>query len=82
MKQIESFLKTVFEVGTPQGAVAGGIVGLVLAALLLWLGFWRTVFICLLMALGVFVGGVKNKAQFCKDFVNKLLPDNKTNDKN
>ena len=81
MKRIEAFLREVFEVGTPQCGLAFGLLGILLALTLLWLGFWRTLFICILCAAGVFVGGVKDKSQFCKDLLNKLLPGNKTNDK-
>ena len=37
--------------------------------------------IAVLVALGVFVGGVENKSQFLKDKLNKLLSGSKTNDK-
>jgi len=46
----------------------------VLAALLLSVGFWRTLFMVVLCALGVFLGGVKHKSDFIKGVVNRLFP--------
>ncbi|MBQ8537567.1 MAG: DUF2273 domain-containing protein [Clostridia bacterium] len=63
-----------FEIGTPQCGFLGAAAGVVLAVLLLFLGFWKTFFICLLGAVGAYLGGVKDKAQFWKNVINKILP--------
>ena len=44
------------------------------AALLLTIGFWRTLFVVALGAAGMFIGGVKDKGQFIKNLVNRLFP--------
>ena len=37
-------------------------------------GFWETVLVALMCALGVFLGAVKDKSAFCKRVINKLFP--------
>ena len=63
-----------FQMGTPECGLAMGILGVVIALLILFLGFWRTAFVALLFALGYFVGAVPNKGEAVKNAVNKIFP--------
>ena len=61
--------------GTPAfGLVLGGIL-VVLGALVMLIGFWKTLILCLLFALGYFLGSVDNKRDFLKSTANRLIPD-------
>ena len=61
--------------GTPQyGLVLGGVLTLV-GALVMIIGFWKTLVLCLLFGLGYFLGTVENKREFMKTTANKLIPD-------
>ena len=55
-----------FQMGTPECGLAMGILGVVIALLILFLGFWRTALVALLFALGYFVGAVPNRAKLSK----------------
>ena len=46
-----------------------------LGALVMWIGFWKTLVLALLFALGYFLGGVEKKKDFLKGSVNKVIPD-------
>lgn len=63
-----------FEIGTPLCGFICAVAGVILALLLIFLGFWKTFFICLLGAAGAYLGGVKDKSQFWKNVINKVLP--------
>ncbi len=73
-----SFFDRVFVIGTPECAIFGGVAAMALGLLLLLTGFWNTLWISLLTAAGFFLGGVKEKRQWLKDLVNRLIPDKKT----
>ena len=61
--------------GTPLcGLVLGAVLTLV-GALVMIIGFWRTLVLCLLFGLGYFLGTVENKREFMKTTTNKLIPD-------
>ena len=49
-----------------------------LTILFLMVGFWRTLLILLLMAVGAFLGGVKDKKQFFLNIINRLFPPKNT----
>ena len=74
MKPLNDLLKEMLTWGTPAGGVFCGMLGILLAILLLTIGFWKTLFVALLCAVGVFLGAVKDKASFLKNFINKLFP--------
>lgn len=74
MKTLNDLLKDVLTIGTPACGAACGAAGVVLAALLLSIGFWKTVFVAVLCLLGVFLGGVKDKHGFIKGLANRLFP--------
>lgn len=63
-----------FEMGTPECGLAFGILGALIALLILFLGLWRTLFIAVLFALGYFIGAVANKGEAIKTVVNKVFP--------
>ena len=61
--------------GTPLcGLVLGAVLTLV-GALVMIIGFWKTLVLCLLFGLGYFLGTVENKREFMKTTANKLIPD-------
>ena len=68
------FSDNMLRVGTPECAFLCAVAGMALALLLLFAGFWRTVFVALLVVIGVFIGGVKDKKQWCADRINRLFP--------
>lgn len=64
-----------FQRGTP---VYGFLLGLVFVAagcLLLTIGFWKTLLLAVLFAVGFFLGAVENKSEFIKKKVNRIVPD-------
>ena len=61
--------------GTPQCGIAAGIALTLLGALVMLIGFWKTLILCLLFGLGYFLGTVDNKREFLKNTANKLIPD-------
>jgi len=63
-----------FQIGTPECGMIVGIVGAVIALMILFLGFWRTAFVALLFAAGYFIGAVANKGEAVKTVVNKIFP--------
>ncbi len=68
------FFDKAFQTGTPECAILCALFAMVLALLYLSLGFWKTVFVALLMVLGAFIGGVPHKKQWIKDLINRLFP--------
>lgn len=71
------FLKNMCKIGTPECAIFFAVVAMVLAILFLSLGFWNTVLVLLIMGLGAFLGGVKDKKGWLKKLLNRLVPDRK-----
>ena len=68
MKPLNDLLKEMLTWGTPACGVFCGVLGILLAILLLTIGFWKTLFVALLCAVGV------DKASFLKNLINKLFP--------
>lgn len=61
--------------GTTQcGLVLGGVLTLA-GALVMIIGFWKTLVLFLLFGLGYFLGTVENKREFMKTTANRLIPD-------
>ena len=61
--------------GTPLfGLVLGGALTLA-GALVMLIGFWKTLILFLLFGLGYFLGTVENKKDFLKNTANRLIPD-------
>lgn len=63
---MNDFFKRVFTAGTLECAIACGLLGVLVALLLLWIGIWKTLLIVVLVAIGVFLGGVKDKRAFLR----------------
>ena len=63
-----------FEKGTPEYGLILGVLGAVVAAMILFFGFWRTVFVAVLFAAGYFIGSSKDKAETVRAFINKRFP--------
>lgn len=66
-----NFFKRVFTPGTIECAIACGLVGVLVALLLLWIGVWKTLLIVVLVGIGLFVGGVKDKRAFFQKLLGK-----------
>lgn len=74
MSKISSAIKQVFTPGTPLCALAYAVIGVIVAALLLTIGFWRTLFIAVFAVLGALMGGVGNKRDAVRGAINRSFP--------
>ena len=61
--------------GTPAFGLILGAALVALGALVMLIGFWKTLALCVLFAVGYFLGTVENKREFMKNTANKLIPD-------
>jgi len=61
--------------GTPAFGLVLGAALVALGALVMLIGFWKTLALCALFAVGFFLGTVENKREFMKNTANKLIPD-------
>ena len=61
--------------GTPLFGLVLGAALVMLGALVMLIGFWKTLVHCILFAIGYFLGTVENKSEFMKNAANKLIPD-------
>ena len=61
--------------GTPIYGIMIGAALVALGALVMLIGFWKTIALCALFAVGYFLGTVENKREFMKTTANKLIPD-------
>ncbi len=61
--------------GTPACGLIFGTVLVVLGALVMWIGFWKTLLLALLFALGYFLGAIDKKKEFLKNTANRLIPE-------
>lgn len=76
-KKPTGFFESVYRIGTPECAIFFAVIAMVLAILFLAFGFWNTVLVALIMLAGAFLGGVKDKKQWLKNLINRLVPDKK-----
>lgn len=74
MNKLSSAIKEVFTPGTPLCALAYAALGVILATLLLTIGFWRTLFIAVFAALGALAGGIGNKRDAVRVAINRSFP--------
>ena len=74
MKDFREFIRKMTEPGTPQAALFFGVLGLIVALLLLQIGFWRTLLVVVCCLVGCFLGGVKDKAGFVRRVPNRFGP--------
>jgi uncharacterized membrane protein len=68
------FTAKILQVGTAECAIFFAVVAMVLAVLMLYLGFWKTLLIAALVCVGLFLGGVKNKKAWLAQWINRLFP--------
>ncbi len=54
--------------------IIGAGLGIAAAVLFMLLGFWRTIFLLLMAALGAFAFGVDQKAEWLRKLLNKVFP--------
>ncbi len=69
-----AFTAKILQVGTAECAIFFAVVAMVLAVLMLYLGFWKTLLIAALVCVGLFLGGVKNKKEWLTQWINRLFP--------
>jgi len=62
------------EKGTPGFGIILGLILAGLGALVMIIGFWKTLVLALLFAVGFFFGSVENKSSFFKDTANRIIP--------
>ena len=60
--------------GTPALGIVIGLALAALGALVMLIGFWKTLILAALFAIGYFIGTVENKGDFIKNTANKLIP--------
>ena len=60
--------------GTPGFGIVLGLAMAALGALVMLIGFWKTLILAVLFVLGYFLGTVENKGEFIKTTANKLIP--------
>ena len=61
--------------GTPLCGLILGAILVGIGALMMLIGFWKTLLLCVLFGVGYFLGTVENKREFMKTTANKLIPD-------
>ncbi len=66
-----------FEKGTPGYGLAIGALFALAGFLVMFIGFWRTVVLLLLFAVGYFIGAVNDKQGFAKNVANRVIPEKK-----
>lgn len=74
MNKLSSAIKEIFTPGTPLCALAYAALGVILATLLLTIGFWRTLFIAVFAALGALAGSIGNKRDAVRVAINRSFP--------
>ncbi len=73
-----TFVKNMFKIGTPECALFCGVVALVIAVLLITIGFWKTLLVVAVVAAGMLVGGIANKGEKVRSLVDKVVPKKET----
>ncbi len=66
--------KSWITIGTTQCGLLFGGIGVLVAFLLIFLGFWNTVLVAALFAVGYWVGAIEGKTNYIKNTINKLFP--------
>lgn len=70
----DRFLRSLCTVGTPLCGFVFGLLGAVIATLILTIGFWKTLFVFVCIAIGTFCGLIAHKVQWLRDTINRLFP--------
>jgi len=63
-----------WKMGTPLCGVLCAVLGVLLALMLLFLGFWRTLFVAVLACAGYLIGATENKSEALRQLINKCFP--------
>ncbi len=74
MENPNDFGRDLFRVGTLSCGIFTGILGVILALMLLFLGFWKTLFILVFFAGGFALGAFSRKVDWFKNLINRLFP--------
>ena len=72
MKDFRELIRRLTEPGSPQAALFFAVIGLIVALLLLQIGFWRTLLVAACCLAGCFLGGVKDKPAFIRRVVDRF----------
>jgi len=62
------------------GKVVGVIIGLFFGILILRIGFWASILLCLCIALGVYIGGMHDRGERIAGFLEKIRGSNSKNE--
>lgn len=71
-------MKNKLKMGTPLMGLAIGLALVAAAVLVMLIGFWKTLLLLLLFAVGYFIGTVENKQEFIRETANKIIPAKET----
>ncbi|MDD3334147.1 MAG: DUF2273 domain-containing protein [Eubacteriales bacterium] len=63
-----------FKIGTKTCGYLFGGIGAAIALCLILFGFWQTILIALLFAVGYFIGSCNHKVELLKGIINKVAP--------
>ena len=63
-----------FTIGTTQCGLLFGGIGVLVAFLLIFLGFWNTVLVAAMFVAGYWIGAIEGKTSFIKNAINKMFP--------
>lgn len=74
MNKLEEVLKDTFKPGTARGKFCFGLAFFLLALMFVVFGFWKTLFIALLTALGVFIGSAETIGKATAKLIDKIYP--------
>ena len=72
MKDLRGYLQKLTEAGTPQATLFFTVLGLIVAVLLLLIGFWKTVLVIVCCLIGYFLGAVTDKAGFFRRIITRF----------
>ena len=73
MKDFRELVRKLTEPGTPQAAAFFAGLGLIVALLLLLIGFWKTLLVVACCLMGCFLGAVKDKGEFVRRILNRFF---------
>jgi uncharacterized membrane protein len=65
---------TWFTIGNTKCGLLFGGIGVLVAFLLIFLGFWNTVLVAAMFAAGFWIGAVEGKTSFIKNGINRMFP--------
>lgn len=75
----EMFKEIIKLIKANKGKVFGGIIGFVIAILVLTIGFFKTLFIVLCTGLGIFLGDQDNREEKLREIIEKIFSSSNRN---